>query len=133
MTTPKDPITCHVLDTTTGRPAAGIKVVLNVIDAQQYKIDLASVFHGTTDGDGRILNWTVKGMDGTVQPAVNVIQRWITDVKEEAGTAKDSKSWSLTFDTDTYYGSGVAFFHEVELKFRVQPGQHFHVSAAGII
>lgn len=50
MTT-KDPITCHVLDTTTGRPAAGIKVQLNPAFS-----DMES-WAATTDKDGRIANW----------------------------------------------------------------------------
>jgi len=125
--TPKDPITCHVLDTTTGRPAAGIKVVLSVINSPQYGVDWVSSFSGTTDGDGRILNWTLKGPDGIAQPAFKAIKKWTPDVEDKADASEESKAWSLTFDTSAYYGTGVAFFHEVELKFKVKAGEHYHV------
>lgn len=45
------PITTHVLDTSRGRPASGVAVVLEFHTAQDRWVELA---HGTTNADGRI-------------------------------------------------------------------------------
>ena len=45
-----DPITTHILDLVTGRPAIGVSIKL--FEAEQY---LAS---GVTDVDGRLANWS---------------------------------------------------------------------------
>ncbi len=47
----KSPITTHVLDTSQGRPAAGVPAVLEVREASEAWRELA---RGTTDDDGRI-------------------------------------------------------------------------------
>lgn len=56
-TIPRDPITCHVLDTTTGRPGASISVSLLCAS------EPATLFAATTNSDGRVANWgyTVHG------------------------------------------------------------------------
>jgi 5-hydroxyisourate hydrolase len=48
----KDAITCHVLDTTTGRPGAGIKVTLH-----HQAAFIKTQWDARTDADGRISNW----------------------------------------------------------------------------
>jgi 5-hydroxyisourate hydrolase len=35
--------------------------------------------------------------------------------------------WSLRFQTGEYYGEGKTFWPEVELKFWVKEGEHYHV------
>lgn len=47
----RDPITCHVLDTTTGRPAANMAVKLFCLAIPDI------IFNCKTDADGRIGNW----------------------------------------------------------------------------
>ncbi|ESZ94078.1 hypothetical protein SBOR_5554 [Sclerotinia borealis F-4128] len=101
----RDPITCHALDTTTGRPAAGINVTLS------SDLDKSIVFRATTNTDGRIANWQhetekVSGIIKTL-PGVSI--------------------WKLRFETGTYYGLENTFFPFVELNFSVKGGEHFHV------
>ncbi|KAK2737309.1 hypothetical protein FQN57_000393 [Myotisia sp. PD_48] len=51
---PREPITCHVLDTYSGKPAAGLRCTL-----MRTKMGFAGfAFSGTTDSDGRISKWT---------------------------------------------------------------------------
>jgi 5-hydroxyisourate hydrolase len=61
MTTPaRPPITCHVLDTTTGRPAPNLAVKLLCCDLPTI------IFDGTTNADGRIASWlNTQGPNGT--------------------------------------------------------------------
>lgn len=93
-------ITTHVLDTSIGRPAAGVRVRLDRCVGATW-IDVAA---GETDADGRC--------------------RTLLQEALHAG------SWRLTFDTGSYFArQGVAgFYPEVSITFVVEdPGQHFHV------
>jgi 5-hydroxyisourate hydrolase len=127
----KDPITCHVLDTTTGRPAAKIAVKL-VCSA----LPNAS-FNGETNADGRIMNWSLSREEmedllhstnlGTVS---DVLQWTIKRHAQQTATTScpvGSSIWKLEFDTGSYYGAANTFFPKVELTFLVKEGEHFHV------
>jgi 5-hydroxyisourate hydrolase len=114
----KDPITCHVLDTTTGRPAAGIIATLSCRSSAN------STHVATTNSDGRIANWEAE------TPSQAPIATLITEQAEKEGNsvlAKGSSVWKLTFNTGAYYGAGKTFFPVVELSFVVKEGEHFHV------
>ncbi|KAJ8588399.1 transthyretin [Rhizopogon salebrosus TDB-379] len=53
----KGPITCHILDVSTGRPAAGVDVNIQVYHKGQRGIDIFSPFAtGVTDADGRCMD-----------------------------------------------------------------------------
>ena len=90
-------ISTHVLDTTTGRPAAGLGVTLEVKRGEQWEM-LGS---GTTNDDGRIAALT-----------------------RPAGSGPGRHR--LRFDTGTYLGDG-AFFPEVTVTFEVTNEAHLHV------
>ena len=53
MTSPACPITTHVLDTSLGKPAEGIKVLLERLDGANWT-ELARY---VTNSDGRIADW----------------------------------------------------------------------------
>lgn len=129
-TTVRDPITCHVLDTTTGRPAPNITVKL--ICTVQPEI----VFEGKTNADGRIANWentqepgdgettTYVQLRGGVHSALNfMIAHNTRSVHSDVSTSV----WKLQFDTGAYYGLENTFFPVVELTFLVEEGEHYHV------
>jgi 5-hydroxyisourate hydrolase len=93
-------ITTHVLDTSRGRPAVGVPVVLEIRTEEGWRVLGSAV----TDGDGRARQLLPSGL--------------------EAGT------YRLTFDTGAYFAAqGVqAFFPEVVIAFRVlDPAEHHHV------
>jgi len=105
------PITCHVLDTTTGRPAASLSVALTLISPSSE----AKGFIATTDSDGRVKSWS------TISPGPTLEDLF-------ASTPGDGAMWSLRFDTGSYFGQGKTFFPEVEIKFFVGgKGEHYHV------
>ena len=107
------PITCHVLDTTTGRPARNLDVTLTLLKP----LGLSNPFTAQTDDDGRIRAWTN-------EPGPSM-----KDVVETMGQQGHGlMEWALTFDTGSYFGSGKTFFPEVEVRFFVTGGnQHYHV------
>lgn len=94
------PITTHVLDTSIGRPAPGVRITLEFLDGEAYR----EVGEGTTDDDGRVGDL----LEGSLQ----------------AGT------YRITFHVGEYFdGMGRAsFYPTVPVIFSIQaPGEHFHV------
>ncbi|MBT2512619.1 hydroxyisourate hydrolase [Arthrobacter sp. ISL-30] len=93
-------VTTHILDTGSGRPAAGVAVGLYARDGDGW----TPVAAGTTDADGRI-----KDLGPEHLPA---------------------GSYRLNFATGDYYaGLGTeTFFPEVDLNFTISDGgEHYHV------
>lgn len=114
----KPPITCHVLDTTIGRPGASIPVVLILLNPSSTS-DSTLKFSATTNSDGRVTQW---------KPSSPFSSQTLEEVFREQG----DKKYSLTFDTEKYFGDrGIkTFFPEVTVQFVVreeQKGEHFHV------
>ncbi|KAI9709215.1 MAG: hypothetical protein M1812_007738 [Candelaria pacifica] len=102
-TVQKDPITCHVLDTVTGRPAANLQVSLTLLQP----LGPSAPWQATTNDDGRIANW--RPMPG---PTLHEI---FQNISEENGGGQ--MVWALKFDTGNYFGEGKTFFPEVEIRF----------------
>ena len=97
-------ITTHVLDTSIGRPAAGLRVTLARRDADGTWVAIGD---GKTDADGR---------QRTLMP--------------DAGSPPPPGIYRLTFATGAYFGSrGVpAFYPQVIVDFEVTRGEaHYHV------
>lgn len=115
----KPPITCHVLDTSLGRPAASIPVTLTLHNPPSSLSPSGLVFSGTTNGDGRVTSWTPSSP-------------FSADGLDVVFKREGEQRYSLTFDTESYFGEkGVkTFFPEVEVKFVVRDGgkaEHYHV------
>ncbi|KNG51639.1 transthyretin domain-containing protein [Stemphylium lycopersici] len=114
----KPPITCHVLDTTLGRPAANIPVTLTLHSPTSSSAH-PTTFTATTNTDGRVTAWN---------PSTPFSSTPLRDMFLQQGDQK----YSLTFDTEAYFGErGIkTFFPEVEVKFLVREegkGEHYHV------
>ncbi len=95
-------ITTHILDTSRGRPAAGVSVLLEVEEGGRY-VELG---RGTTDEDGRLRSLLGDG----VRPSVAVHR--------------------LSFEVAPYFAAlgTPAFFPRVQITFAVTaPAEHHHV------
>ncbi|OAQ80970.1 transthyretin domain-containingprotein [Purpureocillium lilacinum] len=114
----KDSITCHVLDTTAGRPAKGIRVVLEQTSSSAAAAGQAqpATFEARTDDDGRITRWQATGAASSSLTVDDVL-----------ASVKGASRWALRFDTESYFGEGKTFFPEATIIFRVDEGQHYHV------
>jgi 5-hydroxyisourate hydrolase len=96
------PITIHVLDTARGKPAAGIVVILERANGQEWR----ELGKGKTDGNGRIETILPKG-----QPVV-------------AGT------YRITFESGAYFAEQKVktFYPRVVVLFEVvDPKEHYHI------
>jgi len=96
-------ITTHVLDIARGRPASGVGVVLEVLDAGGGWRELG---RGETDADGRLRELLPEGFAFT------------------------EGSYRLTFDAGAYFASqgAATFYAEVTVAFVVgDAAAHYHV------
>ncbi|HLG41161.1 MAG TPA: hydroxyisourate hydrolase [Chitinophagaceae bacterium] len=94
-------LTTHVLDTTKGKPAPGIPIVLY----HQKKEGWIEVTRGVTNNDGRIPDLLKKG----------VVMELCT--------------YKLRFETQSYFEkqSIQTFYPFVEITFRVTTQEHYHI------
>lgn len=95
-------ISTHILDTTRGRPAAGVHVSLARLAGSEAIV----IGEGQTDADGRLRTLVPDG------------------VAVEPGT------YRIQFHVDAYFGAlGIeAFYPSVEITFLVRSGgEHYHV------
>ena len=95
-------ITTHILDTSKGRPASGVLVVLEVRAESGYR----EIGRGETDADGRLR---------TLVPV---------------GTELVAGTYRITFATGAYHAANgtIGFYPEVTIAFEVrEPTQHYHV------
>jgi 5-hydroxyisourate hydrolase len=92
-------VTTHVLDTGSGRPAAGVAVVLY----QNYRGTWHELARSATDADGR--------------------------AKDLGPEQLAPGRYRLNFGTGDYYAglATVTFFPEVDLVFDVTDAEHYHV------
>jgi 5-hydroxyisourate hydrolase len=93
-------VTTHVLDTSRGRPAVGVPVVLELAGESGWQ----PLGRGTTDADGR--------------------------VRDLLASAPADGRYRLTFDTGAYFRAvgEACFYPEVSVTFVVGSGQeHYHV------
>lgn len=92
-------ITTHILDTSSGRPAAGVAVTLEIFEKSKWT-ELAK---GTTNDQGRIGD-LLKSNDSV-----------------KAGT------YRLVFDIDSYFKTA-CFYPQVTVEFKIHnPKEHFHI------
>lgn len=125
----RDPITCHVLDTITGTPAANLHCTLirlslhpaaykgspNVVHAKDVKDKPSNQYIAVTNADGRVTNW--HGAPSLAE---------ILDQYPDGMTTE----WSVTFDVKPWYMKQKMeyFWSEIEVKFLVKKGErHIHV------
>lgn len=113
-------ITCHVLDTITGKPGANVKVSLRLLDPA--KLD-PGIWTATTNHDGRVAAW-----ESAQNTSVNDIVAKAKSLATPGIGIEQQMTWSLTFDTEAYFGKGKTFWPEVTLTFACKMDEaHYHV------
>ncbi|KAJ9141660.1 hypothetical protein NKR23_g7833 [Pleurostoma richardsiae] len=124
----KDPITCHVLDTTLGRPARGVRVRLELSSPTSSSHQATGAgglvtFESQTDDDGRVRTWLPYSSE---RSSGEVPVYTLDDVL--GGLDGETSRWTLRFDAAGYFGGeDKTFFPEVTVGFAVRRGEHYHV------
>jgi 5-hydroxyisourate hydrolase len=113
----KDAITCHILDTSSGLPARGVRVKLSGGHAP------LKTFESRTDDDGRVKAWLPYSSE---HDSGDVPTYSLDDVLGEVDT---TSTWTLRFDTGAYFKEQgrETFFPEAAVTFWVKKGEHYHV------
>lgn len=95
-------ITSHILNTTLGKPAAGVLIVLY---RQTNDDDWEEIVRGITNQDGRIADWLPKD------------------------EVLDTGNYKLKFETGDYFKQLQlpSFYPFVEIVFSITDGSHYHV------
>jgi 5-hydroxyisourate hydrolase len=97
-------ITTHILDLSSGKPAAGVRVTLSRVPtgASAERIVVGS---GVTDADGRLR---------TLVPG---------------NTTPDAGVYELIFETEPYFNAReiTSFYPRVTVSFHVRTGEKYHV------
>lgn len=99
----RSPITTHVLDTASGKPAAGVRATLEIQAGLNQWKELGS---GQTNEDGRVAD---------LLPPTHKLDRAL---------------YRMTFDTASYFRqSGVnGFYPFVQIVFEIRdPASHYHI------
>ena len=94
-------ITTHILDTTKGKPAKGITIVLYNGENDEWK----EIARGKTNDDGRIVDFLKK--DSTLQPGI----------------------YKMRFETKDYFDRNAieTFYPYVEIIFDIRSNDHYHI------
>ena len=104
----RPPITCHILDTTTGRPAANVQCELSYLSNEESSISATAY----TNADGRVPRWETDGNSA-----------WIT-------TSLKKGVYKVRFHTQSYFDSNEreTFFPHVDIVFKVENiDEHYHI------
>jgi len=113
----KSPITCHILDSSLGKPAAGVQVRVqeyHTIAKTAGMFD--SLAEGQTDSDGRCMQLWPEATDEQ-------------SAKEHA-KLKPGTLYKVVFKTKDYFESTgrKCFYPWVEITFEVSnPDEHYHI------
>ncbi|CAI6334168.1 unnamed protein product [Periconia digitata] len=143
----KPPITCHVLDTTIGRPARGIPVTLTLAASSNAVPELS--WTGLTNSDGRVVSWDPSPSSSSSNKDLReVFSSFPPSSPSSSGGADGKQRYTLSFAVLPYLAAQKAarggaagnkeddvpdpFFEDVVVKFVVGEGQrrngeHFHV------
>lgn len=132
---PRPFITCHVLDTVAGRPAADMRTKLTLLTPlpPSSAARTSTSFLATTNSDGRVTAWTPNPADESSSTTTTTLDATISEAKKTLPQSSESEApqqlvWSITFQSGEYYGAGKTFWPEVELRFFTRLDElHYHV------
>ncbi|EKM61397.1 uncharacterized protein PHACADRAFT_135007 [Phanerochaete carnosa HHB-10118-sp] len=112
----KSPITCHVLDSSLGKPAAGVPVELQEISLDSPSALFTTIAKGVTDSDGRCMQLWPEGEN--------------EQVRQERAKLKPGKLYKVIFQTKPYFeNSGrKCFYPWVDITFEpTTANEHYHI------
>lgn len=117
----RSPITCHILDTTIGKPASGVNCAIYHLPNETSSQDEVRFALLKTNDDGRIANWVV-------DPSIRNTEFGIDD---EGNWKLKLGFYKIRFQVGSYLsknGGKSGFFPFIDVNFIVEdPEQHYHI------
>ncbi|KAH8585635.1 hypothetical protein B0O99DRAFT_487463, partial [Bisporella sp. PMI_857] len=102
-------ITCQIIDAQTGKPAAGMQVVLRPLK------DSHKMFSSCTNFNGQVTRWDLCNKQSLAQY-----------LKAEIGN--NDSAWQIGFDTGRYFGRANTYWPVMDVNFYLWSGESFHMS-----
>jgi len=112
----KSPVTCHILDSSLGKPAAGVTVIWQELIDNKVGGEVEVIATSETDADGRCMQ---------LWPLPTPMES-----KEERARLYAGKLYKVIFHTKDYFESTgrKCFYPWVEITFEVaSPQEHYHI------
>ncbi|KAF8665437.1 hypothetical protein AX16_000456 [Volvariella volvacea WC 439] len=112
----KSPITCHILDSSVGKPAAGVSISLQEFSHHEGVEIFSPLAKGVTNSDGRCLD--------LLPP------RGSEEARREKTDLVAGKTYKIIFRTKEYFESTGrnSFYPWVEISFTIEnPEEHYHI------
>ncbi|MET9561611.1 hydroxyisourate hydrolase [Streptomyces tauricus] len=128
--TPVASVSTHILDTSVGRPAAGVAVQLAARGGRDARWQ--ALGGSATDADGRCKDLPVLP-EGTTHVRLDFAVEAYFEKKSESDTfagdrpAKNQAEAQQDAPANRDSGAAQVFFPEVAITFAVSPGEHYHV------
>jgi 5-hydroxyisourate hydrolase len=118
-------VSTHILDTSVGRPAAGVAVQLSARSGREA--DWQALGGSATDADGRCKDLPALP-EGTTHVRLDfAVEAYFTKTAEKFAKNAEKKQADTQQDAPANRDSGPVFFPEVAITFAVVPGEHYHV------
>jgi 5-hydroxyisourate hydrolase len=115
-------VSTHILDTSVGRPAAGVAVQLSARSGSEA--DWQALGGSATDADGRCKDLPALP-EGTTHVRLDfAVEAYFAKNAEKNVEKKQADTQQ---DAPANRDSGPVFFPEVAITFAVVPGEHYHV------
>jgi len=123
----KSPITCHVLDSSIGKPAQGVKVQLLAPTVQNTTPSHGGVWVGigtsVTNADGRCMDLLPPSLSSSQPDPAGVIS-------DLSSHALQPGTYQIVFETKEYFErtGRKTFYPFVQITFSIEnPAEHYHV------
>ncbi|MFH8466261.1 hydroxyisourate hydrolase [Streptomyces sp. NPDC017991] len=118
--TPAASVSTHILDTSVGRPAAGVAVLLAARDGRGA--EWQALGGSATDADGRC-----KDLPALPEGTTHVRLDFAVEAYFEKKPVKEQAEAQQDAPANRDSGAAQVFFPEVAITFAVSPGEHYHV------
>ncbi|KAF8743711.1 hypothetical protein AX14_001232 [Amanita brunnescens Koide BX004] len=109
-------ITCHVLDSSTGKPAEDVHIVLQILEVEGGIDIFRPLARGTTNADGRCTD--------LLPPAGS------REAQQEKTELIAGQTYKIIFRTEEYFHKTErdSFYPWVEISFTIKsPKDHYHI------
>ncbi|KAH8595162.1 hypothetical protein B0O99DRAFT_623354 [Bisporella sp. PMI_857] len=102
-------ITCRVINAQTGKPAAGMQVLLRPLN------DSRKIFSSSTDSNGQVKRW-------------NLCSGQSLDHYLRTEVANSHSAWQIGYDTGRFFGPSNTSWPVMDVNFYLWSGGSFHMS-----